>query len=81
MIANNTGAGQAGPGIADRGAERRDQRDPVQPGARARTREFVELANPSATESVDLSGWTIDGIGLTIQPGTVHPPERAAWCS
>jgi chitodextrinase len=35
----------------------------------------VELANPSATESVDLSGWTIDGIGLTIQPGTVLLPK------
>ena len=36
--------------------------------------EFVELYNPSTTEAIDLSGWTIsDGITLTIQPGTVIP--------
>jgi hypothetical protein len=38
--------------------------------------EFIELTNPSATESVDLSGWTVDGIGLTIQPGTVLLPGK-----
>ncbi|MBX3396859.1 MAG: lamin tail domain-containing protein [Phycisphaerae bacterium] len=36
--------------------------------------EFVELYNPSATESVDLSGWRLDGLALTIHPGTVILP-------
>ena len=40
--------------------------------------EYVELYNPSATESVDLSGWTLDGAGLTIQPGTVLLPQSYA---
>lgn len=38
--------------------------------------EFLELYNPSATEAVDLSGWSIsDAINLTIQPGTVILPH------
>jgi Lamin Tail Domain len=38
--------------------------------------EYVELYNPSATESVDLSGWTLDGVGsYTIKPGTVVLPH------
>ncbi len=37
--------------------------------------EYVELYNPSATESVDLSGWTLDGADVTIQPGTVLLPR------
>jgi hypothetical protein len=37
--------------------------------------EFIELFNPSTTEAVDLSGWSIsDGITLPIQPGTVILP-------
>ena len=36
--------------------------------------EFVELTNPSLSESVDVSGWTVEGIGLTIAPGTVLLP-------
>ena len=35
--------------------------------------EYVELANPSS-ESVDLSGWTLNGVGFTFQPGTVILP-------
>ena len=39
--------------------------------------EFLELYNPSATEAVDLSGWSIaDGIDLQIQPGTVILPRQ-----
>jgi PKD repeat protein/spore coat protein CotH len=34
--------------------------------------EFLELSNPSST-AVDISGWTIDAVNLTIQPGTVIP--------
>ncbi len=38
--------------------------------------EFIELYNPSATEAVDLSGWTIsDAIDLPIQPGAVILPH------
>lgn len=37
--------------------------------------EYVELANPSATESVDMSGWVLDGPGTyTIPAGTVLLP-------
>ncbi len=38
--------------------------------------EFLELYNPSATEAVDLSGWSIaDAVDLRIQPGTVILPH------
>ena len=37
--------------------------------------EFIELFNNS-NESVDLSGWVIDGIGLTIGFGTVILPNQ-----
>ena len=74
VIANNTGAGKPVP--ASQSAEPNVVINEIQyhpTGGDAA--EYVELANPSATESVDLSGWTIDGIGLTIQPGTVLLPK------
>ncbi|HKQ60873.1 MAG TPA: thrombospondin type 3 repeat-containing protein [Candidatus Polarisedimenticolaceae bacterium] len=37
--------------------------------------EFVELYNPSLSESVDLSNWRLDGVALTIPPGTVILPN------
>ena len=38
--------------------------------------EFLELYNPSATEAVDLSDWSVsDAIDLQIQPGTVILPR------
>ncbi len=37
--------------------------------------EFVELYNPSPTESVDLSGWRLDGVALSIPAGTVILPQ------
>ena len=37
--------------------------------------EFIELYNPSATEYVDMSGWQLDGVELTIPPGTVLLPQ------
>ena len=37
--------------------------------------EFVELFNPSASESVDLSGWRLQGVGLTLPYGTVLLPR------
>lgn len=36
--------------------------------------EYVELYNPTS-QSVDLSGWNVDGIGLTIDEGTVIMPR------
>jgi len=40
--------------------------------------EFLELYNPSLTETVDLSGWTIEGLDLTIPYGTVILPDTVA---
>lgn len=37
--------------------------------------EFLELYNPSPTESVDLSGWRIDGVALFLPAGTVILPN------
>jgi len=37
--------------------------------------EFLELYNPSATESVDLTDWRLDGAALTFPPGTVLLPQ------
>jgi len=37
--------------------------------------EYVELYNPSPTLAVDLTGWRLDGVGLTIPPGTVVLPK------
>ena len=37
--------------------------------------EFIELFNNS-NESIDLSGWSIDGIGLTVEYGTVILPNQ-----
>ena len=39
-------------------------------------RSSLELYNPSATEAIDVSGWSIaDGVTLNIQPGTVILPK------
>ncbi len=40
--------------------------------------EFVELYNPSLDEAVDLSGWELEGVGLTIPAGTVILPDGYA---
>jgi len=37
--------------------------------------EFIELYNPSSTESVDLSGWRLNGVALTFPSGTVLLPQ------
>ncbi|MGB0386541.1 MAG: lamin tail domain-containing protein [Ardenticatenaceae bacterium] len=44
----------------------------IQPNGDA---EFLELHNPSATEWVDLSGWTIDGFGEIPQGVIITPGE------
>ncbi len=51
--------------------------DEIQPSAvTGAGGQFVELYNPSATEAVDLSGWTLSGsVAATIQPGTVILPH------
>ncbi len=40
--------------------------------------EFVELYNPAPYESIDISGWRLDGVALTIPPGTVLLPDSYA---
>ena len=50
--------------------------DEIQPGSLNGDQEFVEVYNPSATEAVDLSGWTFsNAMDLKIQPGTVILPH------
>lgn len=73
LITNNTGPGRpipASQSVAPAVTINEIQYAPTQ-GTNA---EFVELANPSPSESVDLSGWTIEELGLTVQPGTVLLP-------
>lgn len=73
VIANNTGAGKPVP--ASQSAAPNVVINEIQYNPQnGDNGEFIELKNPSTTESVDLSGWTIDAIGLTIQPGTVLLP-------
>ena len=50
--------------------------DPNEPVGYGEEKEFVELYNPSPTESVDVSGWTLDGVGLTIPYGSVILPNH-----
>ena len=48
------------------------------PARRQATAEFVELYNPSTTEAVDVSGWTLTGVGsgdYRIPNGTVIPKD------
>ncbi len=44
-------------------------------GVDAGQREFIELYNPSPTESVDLSGWRVEGVEFIVPAGTVMLPE------
>ncbi|HUN81053.1 MAG TPA: CotH kinase family protein, partial [Phycisphaerae bacterium] len=37
--------------------------------------EFVELHNLSTTEAVDMSGWRLNGVGLTFANGVILPPN------
>ncbi len=73
VIANNTGAGKPVP-ASQSAAPNVVISDLQYDPATGPDGEFLELTNPSTTESVDLSGWTIDAVGLTIQPGTVLLP-------
>jgi len=69
-ITNNTGAGKLVPTSQSSTANvviNEIQYSPTGTGG-----EFIELANPGGT-AVDISGWTIDAVGLTIQAGTVIP--------
>jgi len=70
VIANNTGSGKPVPASQSSSASvviNEIQYKPAGSGG-----EFIELANPGST-AVDISGWTIDAIGLTVQAGTVIP--------
>jgi PKD repeat protein len=70
VIANNTGSGKPVPASQSSSASvviNEIQYNPAGTGG-----EFIELANPGTT-AVDISGWTIDAIDLTVQPGTVIP--------
>ena len=70
VIANNTGAGKPVPASQSANADvviNEIQYNPAGAGG-----EFIELANPG-TSAVDVSGWTIDAVGLKIQAGTVIP--------
>jgi chitodextrinase len=74
VIASNTGAGKPVP--PSQSAQPNVVINEIQYApAGGDAGEYLELVNPSTTESVDLSGWTIDGVGLTIQPGTVLLPK------
>jgi hypothetical protein len=37
--------------------------------------EFVELYNTSETLALDLSGWRVDGVALSLPPETILPPS------
>lgn len=74
VIANNTGPGKPVPSSQSAAPNVVINELQYNP-ATGEDGEFIELMNPSTTESVDLSGWTIDGLGLTIQPGTVLLPR------
>lgn len=70
VITNNTGSGKPVPSSQSSTAKvviNEIQYRPTGTGG-----EFIELANPGTT-AVDISGWTIDAVGLTIQAGTVIP--------
>jgi hypothetical protein len=40
--------------------------------------EYIELYNPSLSESIDISGWRLDGAGMRIPAGTVILPQDFA---
>ncbi len=71
VFADNTGAGKLIP-VSQTAAPRvvisEVGYQPTNPDA-----EFIELYNPT-DQAVDLSGWTLEGLDLTIQSGTVILP-------
>jgi hypothetical protein len=77
VVNANTGAGRPVPSSQSSAPEVVINEIMYQP-AGAADAEYVELYNPSPSESVDISGWTLDGAGLTIQPGTVLLPQAYA---
>ena len=40
--------------------------------------DYIELYNPSLTAAVDITGWRLDGVALTVRGGTVIPPNGYA---
>lgn len=70
VIATNTGAGKPVP--TSQSADAAVVINEIHYNPAGTGGEFIELANPGTT-AVDVSGWTIEAIGLTIQPGTIIP--------
>lgn len=70
VIANNTGPGKQVPTSQSSSASVVINEIHYAPNGTGG--EFIELANPGST-AVDISGWAIDAVGLTVQPGTVIP--------
>ena len=77
VFADNTGPGRLIPAsqtAAPRVTISEINYQPSNPDA-----EYVEVYNPT-DQAVDLSGWTLDGVGLSIQSGTVVlPGERVVF--
>ncbi|MBG0737866.1 PKD domain-containing protein [Paeniglutamicibacter antarcticus] len=69
-INNNTGAGKPVP--TTQAADANVVINEIQYHPAGTGGEYIELANPGNT-AVDISGWAIDAVGLTIQAGTVIP--------
>ncbi|WP_434620286.1 PKD domain-containing protein [Arthrobacter sp. A5] len=69
-INNNTGAGKPVP--TTQAADASVVINEIQYHPAGAGGEYIELSNPGST-AVDISGWTIDAVGLTIQAGTVIP--------
>jgi len=49
--------------------------DPLDPSDPGDDLEFIELMNPSTDEAVDLSGWSVTGVGLVVPAGAVILPR------
>lgn len=52
--------------------------DPNDPPEEQGEAEFIELYNPSATEAVDISGWSFEGVDLILPGGCVILPNSYA---
>lgn len=74
VIANNTGPGKPVP-LSQAAAPNMVINEIQYQPAGGTSGEFIELSNPSSTTAVDISGWTIEGLELTIPPGTVVLPK------
>jgi hypothetical protein len=74
VIANNTGPGKPVPQSQAASPDIVINEIHYQPQTGV-SGEFIELANPSSSVAVDISGWVLEGVDLTIPPGTVVLPR------